>query len=129
MTTEGVLGLDKSNEMQEQRKEKAEERKKEPAVPDAQLQKKSENSGLAGQKKIVMKQDYERMTGKEKAEWLGISESDVNGSINRFKEKMRQIGIHFDSRPDMTEAFLEVWRTASRTQEKEFQEPQRGRQR
>ncbi len=69
------------------------------------------------------------MTGKEKAEWLGISESDVNGSINRYKEKMEQIGIHFDSLPDMTEAFLKVWRVASQTQEKEFQEPQWGRQR
>ena len=93
-----------------QRREKAKERKKEPAVSDAQLQKKSENIRQTGQKRIVTKQDYERMTGKDKEEWLGISESDMNGSINRFKEKMEQIGIRFESLPDMTEAFLEVWK-------------------
>ena len=67
------------------------------------------------------------MTGKEKAEWLGISESDMNGSINRFKEKMEQIGIRFDSLPDMTEAFLEVWGFASQTPQRSFREPQRGK--
>ena len=129
MTTEGVFVQDKPYEMPEQHKEKLQKQKELPAVSDVQIRKKSENSVQTERKKVVTKQDYERMTGKEKAEWLGISESDVNGSINRFKEKMEQIGIRFDSRSDMTEAFLEVWRTASQTQEKEFQELQRGRQR
>ena len=126
---EEVLGQDKPYKMPEQYKEKPEEQKELPAVSGIQIRKKSENSVQTERKKAVTKQDYERMTGKEKAEWIGISESDVNGSINRFKEKMEQIGIRFDSRSDMTEAFLEVWRTASQTQEKEFQELQRGRQR
>ena len=120
---------DYSYEVPGQRNEKAEERKKEPVVSDTQVQKESENSRRIGQKKIVTKQDYERMTGKEKAEWLGISESDMNGSISRFKEKMEQIGIRFDSRLDMTEAFLEVWGFASQTQQRSFHEhePQRSR--
>ena len=129
MKKEEVLGQDKPYKMPEQYKEKPEEQKELPAVSDVQIRKKSENSVQTERKKVVTKQDYERMTGKEKAEWLGISESDVNGSINRYKEKMEQIGIHFDSLPDMTEAFLEVWRTASQTREKSFHEPQRGRQR
>ncbi|MDY6362178.1 MAG: relaxase/mobilization nuclease domain-containing protein [Lachnospiraceae bacterium] len=127
---EEVSGQDKPYKMPEQYKEKPEEQKELPTVSDVQIRKKSENSVQTERKKAVTKQDYERMTGKEKAEWLGISESDVNGSINRYKEKMEQIGIHFDSLPDMTEAFLKVWRVASQTWEKSsLHEPQRGRQR
>ena len=58
------------------------------------------------------------MTGKEKAEWLAISENDMDGSISRFKEKMEQIGIRFESLSDMTEAFLEVWGLWKKTQER-----------
>ncbi|MBR1743125.1 MAG: hypothetical protein IJ733_14905, partial [Lachnospiraceae bacterium] len=113
VTAEELSEQDHSYEVPVQRKEKTEEQKKEPTVLDTQVQKKSENSRRAG-KKIVTKQDYERMTGKEKAEWLGISESDMDGSISRFKEKMGQIGIRFENTVEMTEAFLEVWENAEK---------------
>lgn len=58
------------------------------------------------------------MTDKEKAEWIGIDESDVNGSVRRFKEKMEQIGIRHGDLSEMTEAFMEVWKFADKTKEK-----------
>ena len=59
--------------------------------------------------KTVTKQDYQRMTDKEKAEWIGISLSDMPGSIKRFKSKMEQIGIWHENTMDMTEAFMKLW--------------------
>lgn len=59
--------------------------------------------------KTVTKQDYQRMTDKEKAEWIGISLSDMPGSIKRFKSKMEQLGIWHESTPEMTEAFMKLW--------------------
>lgn len=60
--------------------------------------------------RIVTKKSHESMTDKEKAEWIGISDSDINGSVQRFKEKMEQIGVQFGSKPEMTEAFMDVWK-------------------
>ena len=110
MVTEKFLGQDKPHEISVQCKEKSEEQKGLPVASDIQIREKSENSVQTGRKKAVTKQDYEQMTCKEKAEWIGISENDVNGSINRYKEKMVQIGIRFENLPEMTEAFLEVWK-------------------
>ena len=59
--------------------------------------------------KTVTKQDYQRMTDKEKAEWIGISVSDMPGSIKRFKSKMEQLGIWHESTLEMTEAFMKLW--------------------
>ena len=118
VATEEVLGQDKPYEMPEQHKEKLQKQKELPVVSDVQIRKKSENSVQTERKKVVTKQDYERMTGKEKAEWLAISENDMDGSISRFKEKMEQIGIRFESLSDMTEAFLEVWGLWKKTQER-----------
>ena len=59
--------------------------------------------------KTVTKQDYLRMTDKEKAEWIGISLSDMPGSIKRFKSKMEQIGIWHENTMEMTEAFMKLW--------------------
>ena len=59
--------------------------------------------------KTVTKQDYQKMTDKEKAEWIGISLSDMPGSIKRFKSKMEQLGIWHESTPEMTEAFMKLW--------------------
>lgn len=67
-----------------------------------------QTKGDEGTERIVTKQIYEQMTDKEKAEWIGIDGSDVNGSIKRFKEKMGQIGIRYGSLPEMTEAFMDV---------------------
>lgn len=121
---EEVSGQDKPYEMPVQHKEKPKGQKDLRVVSDVQIREKSENSVQTERKKAVTKQDYERMTGKEKAEWIGISERDVNGSINRYKKKMERIGIHFDSLQDMTEAFLEVW-TASKTTKRSFHELKR----
>lgn len=35
------------------------------------------------------------MTDKEKAEWIGIDENDVYGSMKKFHEKMESIGITY----------------------------------
>ena len=58
--------------------------------------------------KTVTKQDYQRMMDKEKAEWIGISLSDMPGSIRRFKSKMEQIGIWHESTLEMTETFMKT---------------------
>ncbi|MBR1742750.1 MAG: hypothetical protein IJ733_12960, partial [Lachnospiraceae bacterium] len=57
--------------------------------------------------KAITKQIYEQMTDKEKAEWMGIDGSDMNGLIQRFKKKMEQIGLRY-SVPEMTEVFMEL---------------------
>ena len=59
--------------------------------------------------KTVTKLDYQRMTDKEKAEWIGISLSDMQGSIKRFKSRMEQLGIWHESTLEMTEAFMKLW--------------------
>ena len=59
--------------------------------------------------KTVTKQDYQKMTDKEKAEWIGIYLSDMPGSIKRFKSKMEQLGIWHESTLEMTEAFMKLW--------------------
>lgn len=64
--------------------------------------------------KTVTKQDYQRMTDKEKAEWIGISLSDMPGSIKRFKSRMEQIGIWHESTLEMTEAFMKLWNQAEK---------------
>lgn len=65
-------------------------------------------------KKTVTKQDYQKMTDKEKAEWIGISLSDMPGSIKRFKSRMEQLGIWHESTLDMTEAFMKLWNQAEK---------------
>ena len=64
--------------------------------------------------KTVTKQDYQKMTDKEKAEWIGISLSDMPGSIKRFKSKMEQLGIWHESTLEMTEAFMKLWNLAEK---------------
>lgn len=64
--------------------------------------------------KTVTKQDYQRMTDKEKAEWIGISLSDMPGSIKRFKSRMEQLHIWHESTLDMTEAFMKLWNQAEK---------------
>lgn len=67
--------------------------------------------------KTVTKQDYQRMMDKEKAEWIGISLSDMPGSIRRFKSKMEQIGIWHESTLEMTEAFMKLWNQVEKEQD------------
>lgn len=67
--------------------------------------------------KTVTKQDYQRMMDKEKAEWIGISLSDMPGSIRRFKSKMEQIDIWHESTLEMTEAFMKLWNQVEKEQD------------
>lgn len=67
--------------------------------------------------KTVTKEDYQKMTDKEKAEWIGISLSDMPGSIKRFKSKMEQIGIWHENTMEMTEAFMKLWNQVEKEQE------------
>ena len=75
-----VFVQDKPYEIPVQHKEKPEGQKDLPAVSGVQIRKKSENSVQTERKKVVTKQDYERMSGKEKAEWLG-NDGGVSGSV------------------------------------------------
>ncbi|MBR1743904.1 MAG: hypothetical protein IJ733_18990 [Lachnospiraceae bacterium] len=75
--------------------------------------------------KAVTKQDYQRMTDKEKAEWIGISLSDMPGSIKRFKSKMEQIGIWHESTLEMTEAFMKLWNQVEKQQDMQKKEDYR----
>ena len=72
--------------------------------------------GDGATEKIVTKQIYEQMTDKERAAWIGIDESDVNGSIRRFNDKMGQIGIRYGNLPEMTEAFTKIWKSVEKMQ-------------
>ncbi len=58
--------------------------------------------------KVVTKEIYESMTDKEKAEWIGIDGNDVYGSMKRFHEKMRSIGISYKYSSDETEEFCRL---------------------
>lgn len=57
------------------------------------------------------------MMDKEKAEWIGISLSDMPGSIRRFKSKMEQIDIWHESTLEMTEAFMKLWNQVEKEQD------------
>lgn len=48
------------------------------------------------------------MKDKEKAEWIGIEENDVYGSMKQFHEKMRSIGISYKYSSDETEEFCRL---------------------
>lgn len=76
---------------------------------------KNTESGLESPaEKTVTKQDYQRMTDKEKAEWIGITVRDMPGSIRRFKSKMEQLGIWHESTIEMTDAFMKLWNQAEK---------------
>ena len=96
-----------------------------PEVPGISVQKETvsrtqdslqnaESSLESPAEKTVTKQDYQRMTDKEKAEWIGISLSDMPGSIRRFKSKMEQLGIWHESTIEMTDAFMKLWNQAEK---------------
>ena len=57
----------------------------------------------------VTKDSYSAMTDKEKAEWAGVTEDDFKGSIKRFQDKMNELGIVYDSIPDMTDDFMKLY--------------------
>lgn len=57
----------------------------------------------------VTKDSYSAMTDKEKAEWAGVTADDFKGSIKRFQDKMNELGIVYDSIPDMTDDFIKLF--------------------
>lgn len=57
----------------------------------------------------VTKDSYCAMTDKEKAEWAGVTADDFKGSIKRFQDKMNELGIVYDSIPDMTDDFIKLY--------------------
>ena len=85
----------------------------------------TESNSEKAVEKTVTKQDYQRMTDKERAEWIRISLSDMPGSIRRFKSRMEQIGIWHESTLEMTEAFMKLWNQVEKQQDMQKKEDYR----
>ena len=58
------------------------------------------------------------MTVKEKINWIGIKADDFTGSIDRFNEKMNQIGIAYESLPTMSDDFMKLYNICENEQDK-----------
>lgn len=60
------------------------------------------------QERVVTKENYESMTDKEKAEWIGIDSNDMLVSIKQFHEKLKSIGITYQYISDETEEYCRL---------------------
>lgn len=56
----------------------------------------------------MTKERYEAMTNKEKVEWLGITDCDVQERIRRFVSKLDSIGIVYKYSADMLDEFMKL---------------------
>ena len=65
------------------------------------------------ERKVVTREVYDKMTDKEKAEWIGISADNLTSSIKRFQQKMDELGIYFEYSGDQTDAFFKLEKAVS----------------
>ena len=56
----------------------------------------------------MTKERYETLTDKEKVEWIGLEDCDVQERIHRFVSKMNSIGIVYKYSADMLDEFIRL---------------------
>lgn len=56
----------------------------------------------------MIKERYEALTDKEKVEWLGIAECNVQDAIQRFISKLDSIDIVYRYSDDMLDEFMRL---------------------
>ena len=56
----------------------------------------------------MTKEIYLSLTDKEKVEWLGLMDCELNEAIVRFGEKMKGIGIVYKYGDDMLDDFMRL---------------------
>ena len=74
------------------------------------------NPDVVGENTMT-KEIYSAMTDKEKAEWAGVTAEDFKGSIKRFQDKMNELGIVYDSIPEMTDEFIKLYNAVTEGRE------------
>ena len=57
---------------------------------------------------VMTKEMYRSLTDKEKVEWLGLADCDLQEAIARFGEKTRAIGIVYKYSNDMLDNFMRL---------------------
>lgn len=69
----------------------------------------------------MTKERYKALTDKEKVEWLGITDCDVQERIRRFVSKLDSIGIVYKYSADMLDEFMRLEAVAERKEREEKQ--------
>ena len=76
----------------------------------------------------MTKELYEALTDKEKVEWLGIADCDLQEAIARFGEKTRAIGIVYKYGDNMLDEFMRLEAVvAERKRERHLEKGERSR--